>query len=331
VRYTEIAEASPPDHLITGIRQAKAPYGKPLRKLECPWSDAWQFHPSTVSQLSSQAVSETWAMRKGSSNVCTLIAYYQMYPTYPVVVAANRDEYYTRKARQPHMIHQQPRVYAGKDEHAGGTWLGVNEFGLVAGLLNRHSPEPQDPARRSRGLLCLDMLCQRDALAARDMLVTEARTHPYNSFYVFWADSEHAYLAYNEENITIRAIQPGRYLLTNSSLIDLSQLTPAGLGDLLTDPHPASLDATWAKLQAVCRTHHEIDRVVDPPNEHRGNRAICVHASDHYGTVSSSLLAIGRDWSTNRYLHAEGAPCCTPYQNISALFTDECDGHMPAD
>jgi hypothetical protein len=246
VRYTEIAEASPPDHLITGIRQAKAPYGKPLRKLECPWSDAWQFHPSTVSQLSSQAVSETWAMRKGSSNVCTLIAYYQMYPTYPVVVAANRDEYYTRKARQPHMIHQQPRVYAGKDEHAGGTWLGVNEFGLVAGLLNRHSPEPQDPARRSRGLLCLDMLCQRDALAARDMLVTEARTHPYNSFYVFWADSEHAYLAYNEENITIRAIQPGRYLLTNSSLIDLSQLTPAGLGDLLTDPHPASLDAAIA-------------------------------------------------------------------------------------
>jgi uncharacterized protein with NRDE domain len=263
--------------------------------------------------------------------VCTLIAYSQLFANYPIVVAANRDEHYTRKARGPHVIHQQPRVYAGKDEHAGGTWLGVNEFGLVVGILNRHSPQPQDPARRSRGLLCVDLLCQRDARAARDILVTEARTHLYNSFYIFWADSEHAYVAHNEGNITLRALQPGRYLLTNSSLIDLSRLTPAGLGDLLTNPHPESLDATLARLQAVCKTHHEIDRVVDPPNEHRGNRAICVHASDQYGTVSSSLLAIGHDWSTNRYLHAEGAPCCTPYRDVSALFTDQREGHISAD
>jgi uncharacterized protein with NRDE domain len=284
-----------------------------------------------VSFQSSQAVSKTCAVPKGLSNVCTLIAYYQMFPAYPVVVAANRDEHYTRKARGPYVIHQPPRVYAGKDEHAGGTWLGVNEFGLVVGLLNRHSPDPQDPARRSRGLLCLDLLCQRDARSARDLLVTEANTQPYNSFYIFWADYEHAYVAYNEGNITIRALQPGRYLLTNSSLVDLSQLTPAGLGDLLTDWPPTSLEASLAKLKAVCRTHHEIDRVVDPPNEHRGNRAICVHTSEQYGTVSSSLLAIGRTWSANRYLHAEGAPCCTPYRDVSALFTDECGGQIPAD
>ena len=281
-------------------------------------------------QLSHQSISETCAILEGSSNVCTLIAYYQVFPTHPIVVAANRDEHYTRRARGPHMIHQPPRVYAGKDEHAGGTWLGVNEFGLVVGLLNRHSPEPQDPARRSRGLLCLELLCQRNARSARDRLVTEAKTQPYNSFYVFWADSEHAYVAYNEGDITIRALQPGRYLLTNSSLIDLSQLTPAGLGDFLTDPPPASVEASLATLKAVCGTHHEIHRVVDPPNEHRGNRAICVHASEQYGTVSSSLLAIGPDWSANRYLHAEGAPCCTPYRDVSTLFNDPFGGQISA-
>jgi uncharacterized protein with NRDE domain len=254
--------------------------------------------------------------------VCTLIVYYQLLANYPIVVAANRDEYYTRKARGPHIIHQRPRVYAGKDEQAGGTWLGVNEFGLVVGILNRHSPQPQDPARRSRGLLCLDLLLQRNAHAARDSLLADASEHLYNSCYVFWADAEHAYVAYNEGDITLRPLQPGRYLLTNSSLVDLSQLMPASLGDLLTAPHLGSLDALLGRLQEVCKMHREIDRVVDPPNEHRGNRAICVHTSDQYGTVSSSLLAIGREWSTSRYLHAEGAPCCTPYQDVSALFSE---------
>jgi len=254
-----------------------------------------------------------------------------MLPTHPIVVAANRDEHYTRRALGPHVIHQAPRVYAGKDEHAGGTWLGVNEFGLVVGLLNRHSPEPQDPTRRSRGLLCLDLLCQQDARTARDRLLTESKPQPYNSFYIFWADGEHAYVAYNEGDITIRTLHPGKYLLTNSSLIDLSQLAPAGLGHLVLDLQPASVDTSLAKLKTVCSSHHEIDRVVDPPNEHRGNRAICVHASEQYGTVSSSLLAIGRDWAANCYLHAEGAPCCTPYRDLSALFNDPSGGQIPAD
>jgi hypothetical protein len=76
----------------------------------------------------------------------------------------------------------------------------------------------------------------------------------------------------------------------------------------------------FTNLQEVCKSHHDVERVVDPPNEHRGNRAICVHASEHYGTVSSSLLAIGREFSMSRYLHAEGAPCRTPYGDFSSLF-----------
>jgi uncharacterized protein with NRDE domain len=255
--------------------------------------------------------------------VCTLIVYYRQVEDYPIVVAANRDEHFTRKARGPHVIHQLPRIYAGTDEHAGGTWLGVNQFGLVVGILNRHSPQSEDPARRSRGLLCRDLLCQNGAQAARHVLVAEGQARPYNNFYLFWADHTHAYVAYNEGDMAIRALGPGRYLLTNSSLVDLSQVTPTGLDDLLTEPAPASLDALLGRLQAVCQIHQEVPRVVDPPNENRGNRAICVHTSDQYGTVSSSLLAIGREWSTSRYLHAEGPPCRMPYRDFSGLFTGD--------
>jgi uncharacterized protein with NRDE domain len=248
--------------------------------------------------------------------------YYQIFADYPIVVAANRDEHYTRKARGPHVMHHRPRVYAGKDEQAGGTWLGVNEFGLVVGLVNRHSTQPQDPARRSRGLLCLDLLCQPDATAARAFLVADEKQHQYNSYYVLWADRERAYVAYNEGENTVRELGRGRYMLTNSSLIDLAAVVPAGLGDLLAEAAPPSLDGLFGRLQEVCRSHQEIERVVDIPNEHRGNRALCVHTSEAYGTVSSSLLAIGRDFASSRYLHAEGAPCQTPYRDFSALFQD---------
>jgi Transport and Golgi organisation 2 len=252
--------------------------------------------------------------------MCTLILYYKLLENYPIIVAANRDEQYSRKAHAPHVIHQHPRIYAGTDEQAGGTWLGVNEFGLLVGIVNRHSPQPQDPARRSRGLLCRDLLCQKDANAARDAMIAEGSARPYNSFYFMWADAEHAYVAANEGDITIRELDPGRYLLTNSSLIDLSRLTPAGMSDLLPHPVPGSLDALFATFQRVCQGHQEVERIVDAPNEHRGNRAICVHTSEQYGTVSSSLLAIGRKSSSSRYLHAEGPPCLTPYRDYSALF-----------
>ena len=71
--------------------------------------------------------------------MCTLMLYYKLLEDYPIVVAANRDEQYARKALAPQVICQHPRIYAGTDEQAGGTWLGVNEFGLLVGI---ESPFP---------------------------------------------------------------------------------------------------------------------------------------------------------------------------------------------
>ncbi|MBI3329047.1 MAG: NRDE family protein, partial [Nitrospinae bacterium] len=187
-------------------------------------------------------------------DLCTLILYYRMLEDYPIVVAANRDEQYQRKALRPHIMHHTPRVYAGKDAHAGGTWLGVNELGLMVGIVNRHSTQPQDSSRRSRGLLCLDLLCQRGAHAARDLLVADEREHTYNSFYLLWADGEHAYLAHNEREITVRQLTQGMYMLTNSSLIDLADVKPTGLRELLHAPAPGQLAALLADLQEVCKT-----------------------------------------------------------------------------
>src|SRR6266436_5417239 len=91
--------------------------------------------------------------------MCTLAIYFRTFADYPVIIAANRDEYLARPALPPTSLLDEPRVIGGKDLRASGTWLGINEHGLVAGLLNRRNGDSEnDASLRSRGLLCLDAL-----------------------------------------------------------------------------------------------------------------------------------------------------------------------------
>ena len=73
----------------------------------------------------------------------------------PILVASNREERYDRPTQYPKIQSGSPRLVCGIDRRAGGTWLGVNQFGLFCAVTNRRkSSVPPEP--RSRGLLCRD-------------------------------------------------------------------------------------------------------------------------------------------------------------------------------
>ena len=89
-------------------------------------------------------------------SVCLLVFVWQVETSHPLVVAANRDERLDRPALPFGVLQRgHPRMLGGRDELAGGTWLAVNEHGVVAGLTNRPAPEGRDPTKRSRGGLPL--------------------------------------------------------------------------------------------------------------------------------------------------------------------------------
>ncbi len=70
---------------------------------------------------------------------------------YPLVVAANRDEFYHRPSTSPTAICSDPLIVAPRDLEAGGTWFGVNGKGLVAAITNipdRNAIGSRRPARR---------------------------------------------------------------------------------------------------------------------------------------------------------------------------------------
>lgn len=80
------------------------------------------------------------------------------HPRFPLVIAANRDEFFARAAAPMAWWRDQPDVLAGRDLSAGGTWFGLSRAGRLALLTNVREPGRQTPGAPSRGGLVVDWL-----------------------------------------------------------------------------------------------------------------------------------------------------------------------------
>ncbi len=129
--------------------------------------------------------------------MCTLAIYFQMTDDYPVVIAANRDEYLDRPAAKPTALCERPHVVGGKDLRAGGTWLGVNEYGR--GM--RAAQSPHRGAAESRCALARAAMPRCTAHAAprvrRQISRPVSARSDYNPFNLLIASREATFVAYN--------------------------------------------------------------------------------------------------------------------------------------
>ena len=90
--------------------------------------------------------------------MCLITLAYCCHPDYPLLVAANRDEFYHRPTAAAQFWDEAPQLLAGRDLEAGGTWMGITEGGRFAAITNHRNP-PSTPSKpRSRGMLTLDYL-----------------------------------------------------------------------------------------------------------------------------------------------------------------------------
>jgi uncharacterized protein with NRDE domain len=152
--------------------------------------------------------------------MCTLAIYFRATREWPVVIAANRDEFLARPADDPTTLLEHPHVVGGKDLKAGGTWLGISEHGVVAGLLNRRADNGGNPDARSRGLLCLDALRRKTAREAAEFAGRE-RGSDYNPFNLLMVSRTEAFVAYNRgAAIEVVELKPGLHLLSNLNVND---------------------------------------------------------------------------------------------------------------
>src|SRR5262249_55991164 len=86
--------------------------------------------------------------------MCTLVILRRPEHDWPVIIGANRDEMIDRRSKPPgrHWL-DRAEVVAGLDLFAGGSWLGLNDWGVAAAILNRHGSLGPAAGLRSHGEL----------------------------------------------------------------------------------------------------------------------------------------------------------------------------------
>jgi uncharacterized protein with NRDE domain len=248
--------------------------------------------------------------------VCTLAIYWRVWRDFPLVIAANRDEFLARPTAEPDVICHDPWVVAGQDLNAGGTWLGVNEHRLVVGLLNRPGPGGPDPTRRSRGLLCLEALQSASPQEVVDRALAEEAT-AYNGFNLLAANANGAFVVSND-GVRIKSVHLTEevHVLTNMDVDDPTCPRIAQSHQLFRSVTLPARDRDASSLLNPLRTilsNHDV--TLDPRVPNRTN-TLCVHRGE-YGTRSSSVIVVPAGARPMRFWHAAGPPCRTEYAEVS--------------
>ena len=173
--------------------------------------------------------------------MCLIVFAWRPGHAQPLIVAANRDEFYARPSLPLAQWPEAPHVHAGRDLEAGGTWLGVGAHGRFAALTNIRDPH-QPPARKSRGELVARFLT--GDLSIDDYLAdVVGRSLEYAGFNLLVGNSNELW-HFNARETEAVMLPPGVYGLSNAGLD-----TPwpkllkarAALEEVLDDPQPQAL------------------------------------------------------------------------------------------
>ena len=251
--------------------------------------------------------------------MCTFVILRRPGHDWPVIVASNRDEMLDRPWNAP-ARHWKDRaeVIAGQDQLAGGTWLGMNDHGVVAAILNRRGSLGPQEGFRSRGELPLEALDHVDAAAAAEALA-EINPEAYRPFNMVVADNKDAFwIKVSETHWGVHAqvspIPEGLSMVTASDRNDTSS---ARIRSYLPQferapvPDPESGDwSGWTNLLTA--------RIYDSVEGPKG--AMLIVSDSGFGTVSSSLIAlpaIENQGVMPKYLFAGGRPDEVGYQPVS--------------
>jgi len=239
--------------------------------------------------------------------MCMMAILYRVAQGAPILVAFNREERFDRATQYPKIQSGSPRVVCGIDLKAGGTWLGVNQYGLMAAVTNR--PKTVVPAEpRSRGLLCRELLDVRAAEEAAEYAAKELATGVYAGANYIVADARFAAVVYGGNRVRVMELPPGLHLISDGDVNDFHDQRHEFVRRMLT---LHTLDSAVTFLAVASRAFSRKPDVA-------GRRGVIISGSE-YGTVSSTLLSLPKKIQQSVYQYADGPPCDSSYDDLSAL------------
>ncbi|MCP3141028.1 NRDE family protein [Pyxidicoccus xibeiensis] len=260
--------------------------------------------------------------------MCTIVIIRQVHPEWPLVLAANRDEFYARPATGPQVLLESPRAVGGRDVERGGTWMGITNEGVFVGLTNQRGGRSQGPAPRSRGEVVLKALAAGSVEAIDRYLDTLPGDEflPFNLLYGDARVLRAAYARRGSRQLRREDVPPGIHVLPNDMLnapgipkVERARLLAAevahrpwpeleaGLKALLADPTLPALEQLPPLADGEDLPRDFLQRL----------QALCIH-TPLYGTRSSSIVALapGR---VGHYLASDAPPCEGPWRDVTGL------------
>lgn len=218
--------------------------------------------------------------------MCLILFGYKASKKYPLIFAANRDEFYARPTKEMHFWQEYPDILAGKDLEAGGTWFGCHKSGSFAGLTNYRNPALISSSAPSRGEIIVDFLLS--GLSPPEFVSTLKNS--YNGFNLIFGSVETLFWFSNIKN-RIEKIKPGIHCISNK---------------FLDSPWPKVILAKKLLKQIIGRpfTTQELFRILKndscPPDGHLPRTGVSPEfekilapvfvSSPHYGTCSSIIM-----------------------------------------
>jgi hypothetical protein len=246
--------------------------------------------------------------------MCTLVILRRPDHRWPVLIGANRDEMIDRPWNPPgRHWPDRPEVVAGLDNLAGGSWLGINDWGVVAAVLNRHGSLGPALDRRSRGELVLEALDHADAVAAAEAL-SHLEPGAYRTFNLIVADERDGFwLRHAGVRIELHPLRDGLSMIAAGELNDIgTRRLELALPAFREWPAPDPDRDDWLAWESLLGSTRA------PPGEPA--TAAMRFRTDGYGTVSSTLIALParsvRDDRQPVFRFAGWLPQETPWRNV---------------
>ncbi len=235
---------------------------------------------------------------------------YHLVPEAPILVAANRDERYDRSIATPSIQSGKPRILASIDQETGGTYLGVNQNGMFVGAIPRKKfSVPYSP--KSRSSLCRELLRTGSARQAVDLALEELETGQYDGVNYVVADGECGWVVHAGNDISVVELEQGLSIVGSMDVNDPRDERANMAKRLLT------LQMLDSPVKFLAVASKVFARSPNTPG-----RPSMVERGDKNGTVSSTLISLGKKPRDAIYQYANGAPDRTKFEDYSPMLRD---------
>ena len=211
--------------------------------------------------------------------MCIIFIAARRHENYPLIIAANRDEYHARPSAFMAHWREQPGILAGRDMRAGGTWFGVNQRGRIAAVTNRHDAESLIDGR-SRGELVARFLRDEESVAGYQKFLCNESKH-FNPHNLIYGDADKLFCSDGDK---LNELSDGFHSISNNKITDPLPKMSRGVAlleaQISATPTTADTDAIAEQLTQMMRDQTDAD----------DRRASIFVSGETYGTRTTTLL-----------------------------------------